>query len=157
MTRRTRSMLVDASIGKIFTNTNQITPTDPSKLIAGTRLLSASIANRVITAARITNNLGGKMEGLRFISGAVITSTTVSLTTAASGQPLKFDIRVGTSYDTSTIILSDELLPNVKQKLLTTVITVPSNNSIYVDITQIGSVGPGRGFGLQFTYFAGLQ
>lgn len=156
MTRRTRSMLLDASIGKIFTNTNQITPTDPSKLIAGTRLLSASIVNRGISSARITNNLSGKAEGLRFISGAVITSTTVSLTTATLGQSLKFDIRVGTSYDTSTIILSDELLPSVKTKLLTTVISVPSNNSLYVDIIQVGTINTGRSFGLQFTYFAGL-
>ncbi len=103
-----------------------------------------------------TNNLSGKAEGLRFISGAVITSTTVSLTTATLGQSLKFDIRVGTSYDTSTIILSDELLPSVKTKLLTTVISVPSNNSLYVDIIQVGTINTGRGFGLQFTYFAGL-
>lgn len=154
-TRRTRSMLVDASIGKIFTNTNEKTPTDPSKLIAGTKLQSTSIAANKKIVARITNNLSGTPTGLRFVSGALITSVAVSAALAPTGSGIGFTFKVGTSYETATTLGTDELPAIGTRKVTTTSWTIPAGSSVYVDITQVGSTRPGNGVGVQFNYYAG--
>lgn len=155
MTRRTRSMLVDASIGKIFTNTNQITPTDPSKLIAGTRLQSASIASSKSATARVVNNLSGKVDGLKFISGSVIASIIISAAKPPEGLSILFTFKVGTSYETSTVIATDNLPSMNIRKTVLTGWTIPAGSSIFVDITQVGSIKTGNGVGIQFNYYAG--
>lgn len=148
-------MLLDASIGKIFTNTNQITPSDPSKLIAGTRLQSAAISSTRASTARVVNNLSGKVDGLKFISGAVIASIVISTTRPPEGLSILFTFKVGTSYETSTVIATDELPSKTIKKTVLTGWTIPAGSSIFVDITQVGSIKTGNGVGIQFNYYAG--
>lgn len=155
MTRRTRSILVDASLGKIFTNTNEITPTDPSKLIAGTRLQTASISSARSATARVVNNISGKVDGLKFISGAVVASIVLSAVKPPEGLSMLFTFKVGTSYETSTVIATDELQSMTIKKTVLTGWTIPAGSSIFVDITRVGSIKTGTGVGIQFNYYAG--
>jgi hypothetical protein len=156
MTRRTRSMLVDASIGKIFTNTNQITPTDPSRLIAGTKLTSS-----IITAvprgslARVTRNLSGNASGIRFTSGGLVTTFIISAVVPSTGRGIIFQVRSGSTYETSTLIDAQELEANVKTKTVNVAWTIPAGNNLYVDITQVGNVKSGSGLSVQFNYYVG--
>lgn len=152
---RTRSLLIDNTLGKIFTNTSNVGTANASNLIAGTKLVSASIIAKRTSTAKIANNLSGNPQGLRFVSGGLVTSVILSAATAPSGSNIAFTFKVGTTYETATIIDTNEL--NAATVLKTTSVnwTIPASNSIYVDITQVGNVKPGTGVGVQFTYYAG--
>jgi hypothetical protein len=157
MTRRTRSMLLDASLGKIFTNTNQIAPNDPSKLIAGTKLSSSTINSLPKGAiAKVTKNLSGNPSGIKFTSGGLVTAVIISAVSAPKGRGIIFQIRVGSTYETSTVIDTEELEDSVKTKTVNVAWSIPAGNNLYVDIIQVGNIKAGATVSLQFNYYTGL-
>jgi hypothetical protein len=155
-TRRTRSILVDATLGKIFTNTTSVQAADASKLIAGTKIASAAIASVPKTApAKVVKNLAGTATGIRFSAGGLVTGVIITAATASVGRSILFDIKMGTSYETATVVSSQELPVGMKSKTVSVSLTVPAGSSLYVDVTQVGNIKPGVGLGMQFNYYAG--
>jgi len=155
-TRRARSILVDATLGKIFTNTTSVQAADASKLIAGTKIASANIASVPRTApAKIVNNLAGTASGIRLASGGLVTNAVITTADAPVGRSIAINIKMGTSYQTATVVSSQELQPGIRSRTVSLGLTVPAGNSLYVDVTQVGSVKPGIGLGIQFNYYAG--
>jgi hypothetical protein len=152
---RTRSLLIDNTLGKIFTNTGTVQAADASKLIAGTKLVSASITSNKGIVAKVTNNLSGNPQGIRFVSGGLVTSVVISAAVASTGRAIAFTFKVGTSYETATTLGTDQLNATVLRKTASVSWTIPAGSSIYVDITQVGNVKPGSGVGVQFSYYAG--
>jgi hypothetical protein len=152
---RTRSLLIDNTLGKIFTNTATVSAADASKLIAGTKLVSASITANKGIVAKVTNNLSGTPQGVRFVSGGLVTSVIISAAVASTGRAIVFAFKVGTSYDTATTLGTDQLNATVTRKNASVNWTIPAGSSIYVDITQVGMSKPGAGLGVQFNYYAG--
>jgi hypothetical protein len=151
---RTRSLLIDNTIGKIFTNTSTVQAADASKLIAGTKLLTASVTTSRSTVAKITNNLSGNPIGIKFTTGGLVTGITLTAATAATGRTINFTFKVGPTYATSTVVGTNFL--NIAQTSKIEVVgwTVPVGNSIYIDITQVGNIKPGAGVGVQLRYYA---
>jgi hypothetical protein len=152
---RTRSLLIDNTLGKIFTNTDTTAAADASKLIAGTKLVSASIVANKSVIAKVTNNLSGNPQGVRFVSGGLVTAVIMSAATASTGRAIAFTFKVGTTYETATTLGTDQLNVTVTRKNAAVAWTIPAGSSIYVDITQVGNVRPGAGVGVQFNFYAG--
>lgn len=59
MARRTRTFLLDNTVGKIFTNVQTTSSAGADKLIAGTKLLVKTLASPLRVQAIPTLNLGG--------------------------------------------------------------------------------------------------
>lgn len=154
-TRRSRSLLIDTTIGKIFTNTPSIQAADASKLIAGTKIASASISTSRGTTAKITKNLSGNAFGIRFPSGGLITSVTITASVAPVGRSIIIVVKAGTTYDNSVQIFTDELASTFTRRVVPVALTIPIGSNVYVDITQVGIAKPGAGVGIQFSYYAG--
>lgn len=155
-TRRSRSILIDATLGKIFINTTSVQNADASKLIAGTKLMSSTISSKPNNSiVKITKNLSATATGVRFPSGALVTNLVLSTSTAPVGRSIVVQIRLGTSYESSVLLDSQELESNVKTKTIGVSWTIPSGQSLYVDVTQVGSTKPGTGLNIQFNYYSG--
>lgn len=154
MSRRTRSFLMDNSIGKIFTNSNSSTDYTADRLIAGTKKISKGYVAPSKTTAVVSNNIGTG-AGLFLGTSGVITTITLSAFTAATGATIIFRIKKGTTYETAEVLGSYEL--PIGLKTTTHNVSFSWNNSefFYVDITQIGSVKKGAGVGATFGYYAG--
>jgi hypothetical protein len=155
MTRRSRSVLIDATLGKIFINTDSVQSADPSKLIAGTKLLNSIISSKPNNVVKITNNLSATPAGIRFPSGGLVTNFILSAAVAPVGRSIMLRIKVGTSYETSVLLDSRELESGVRLKAIPVSWTVPTGQSLYVDITQVGNIKPGSGLNVQFNYYSG--
>lgn len=153
--KRTRSVLIDATIGKIFTNAVSAQQADPSKIIAGTKLASTSIISSKSSIAKITKNLSGSASGIRFPSGCLLVSITVTAATAPLGAPITFDIKSGTTYENSIVISTVSLKASYVKDTYPVALTIQPGNAIYVDIKQVGSVRPGNGVTVQFNYYSG--
>lgn len=153
--KRTRSILIDTTIGKIFANSASAQAADPSKLIAGSKLASASITSSKNTIAKITKNLSGNINGIRFINGGLVVNVVLTAAAAASGSSVIFDIKSGNTYETSTVISTLELPSSAIRASHQVALSIPTGNAIYVDIKQPGSLRPAYGLGIQFNYYSG--
>lgn len=155
MTRRTRSILVDANIGKIFINTSQVTPDDPSKLIAGTKLESTVISSPKKRNLVVANNLGSTGRGRVFPTGALLTSVAASVRPGPLGSDLVINVKVGEEYETSSIIS----VLTIEQGTLSTSsnvsVIIPAEQAVYLDIVQVGSTRPGQNLSVTLKYYAG--
>lgn len=154
-TRRMRSILIDSTLGKIFTNTASVQDADASKLIAGTKLNSTTVATIKGVVAKLTKNLSARPSGVKFVAGALITKLTLSLTTPAAGQAIVFEFKVGLTYETSTLLGTDSINPGSVVKVSTVSWVIPVNYGVYIDIVQVGSTKPGSGVSVQFSYYTG--
>lgn len=155
MTRRTRSILVDANIGKIFINTAQVTPDDPSKLIAGTKLQSSIISSPKKRNLVVAKNLGTTGKGKVFPTGALLTSLSASVLVAPVGSSLIIEVRVGQDYETSLLIDTltiDELMKTTSSNIS---VTIPAEHAVFLDINQIGATKPGQSLRVTLKYYLG--
>jgi hypothetical protein len=151
---RTRSVIIDNTLGRIFRNTPSVSQATAANLIAGSKIESTSFAAGKKVVARVLNNIGtGK--GLFFPSGGLITSVQLTAATAAFGSLLTLRLRVGVDYD-SSISIQEYQMPNfTKSATFSAAITVPIGQSVFFDITQVGSIKPGQGVGARLSFYRG--
>jgi hypothetical protein len=154
VTRRSRSILIDSTLGKIFTNTNSTVVTDPSKLIAGTKIRSSTVSASSKTTTAITNNMGTGV-GIAFPTGGLITSVTLSVSSAATGRSIVVAIRVGSSYASSTVSTSVSLSTSTLKATSTVSVAVQEGQYVFLDITQVGSIKAGSGLSVRLDYYTG--
>jgi hypothetical protein len=154
MTRRTRSILVDSTTGKIFTNVTATGDANSSNLIAGTLQKSGGFSIPNSQSARITNNLGGK-NGFNFSTAGVVTEVSINSVIAPKGTGIQINLKRGTTYATSTVVGTYTLAELQTTSTTVTSITVASGDSLYVDITSVGTVVAGTGVSVKFKYYLG--
>lgn len=148
---RTRSVLIDNTLGRIFRNVTSVGSANAANLIAGLKLESAAIAAAKRTVARPTLNLGN--NGIFFVGGALINLVSVSAATAPAGQPIIVRLRVGEDYASSTEHSQYQLSGRSENFPVT--ITVPQGHSVFFDIVQAGSVRTGAGVGVRLSFYRG--
>jgi len=154
MARRTRSILIDNTTGKIFTNITSASNANSSNLIAASlqKIGGFSISNS--QSVRITNNLGGK-NGFNFSSAAVVTEVSINSVIAPKGSGIQINLKRGTTYATSTVVGTYTLAELQTTSTAVTSITVASGDSFYIDITSVGTVIAGTGVSVRFKYYLG--
>jgi len=155
MTRRTRAVLIDNISGKIYSNVSTVISADKSKLIASTQSRQAGFVSSNSTTCRVTNNIGLSGTGLTFPVESLIDTITLKVSVQSDGSDIIVVIKSGSTYTTSSIV-STCTLPAGQTSLITTVsILVPATNSIFADVTQVGTTRAGAGLNVQFTYYTG--
>lgn len=156
MTRRTRSFLVDNTLGKVFTGVTTIVEGSPDKLIAGTKLLTRTLASSAFVEIVPVKNLGPNAKGMYLsANGALVTRIDLSVATTASIQPIIIVARKGTSYATSTIVGTYSLSPRINTTGYITEIQLNSTESLFFDVTQVGSLIRGKGLTIRVSYYSG--
>ena len=151
---RIRSLLIDNTLGKIFTNTQSSLTADASKLIAGSKLLTASFTSAKTTTVKVISNLGtGK--GILFPNSSLLTQITLSVATAPSGAPITVVIKKGTSYTTATVTGTYTIAADTLTSNYTVSQTINSGDSLFADVTTVGNVKSGVGLTILFNYYAG--
>jgi hypothetical protein len=153
MTRRTRSLLIDNTFGKIFTGVSKTSDGTADKLIAGTKLLSKSIAQNKKFIVIPSNNLGNGQGLILSASESLLTQIKIAVAVASSGQPVTIVVLKGESYDTSTELGTYELASGVKTFAYNVSHQILSGEKIFVNITTSGSTRKASGLSLTFIYY----
>lgn len=151
---RVRSVLIDNTIGRIFRNTTSVGTATAANLIAGNKLESAAITASKKTVVRSALNIGNG-SGIYFAGGAVVNSLQLTALTAPVGSSIVVTAKLGSTYDTSTILGYYDLPALSKSWLYPVVISVSAGQSLYFDINEAGSTKPGAGFGIRANFYRG--
>lgn len=158
MTRRTRSILIDATIGKMFTGTADLSTATAANLIAGSTLRNVqnNYGTSVTTAKVVTN----AFKALSFPSNSIITSVKVMTNTGSTyyqntGASIILTLKTGTTYATSTSVGTVSLAASTSSATTSITISVAAGDSLFADITQVGSTKPGGGLSYTAYYFIG--
>lgn len=165
-TRRTRSVLIDGFLGKIFTSVTDSAVVDASKVIAAPTLKTYQWSPATATTTTILALNIAQATGITFPQGAILASVTLTAVTAPTTYfpgiaGISIQIKKGTSYATSTIVGTFSLLSGstsqtypLTSAVYGSAITLAAGNSIFVDIVKVGSVTPGAGFGFKLGYYS---
>lgn len=156
MTRRTRSFLIDNTLGKVFTGVTGTADSTPDKLIAGTKLLVKSLATGKSVQVVPTKNLGVGTPGMYLsASNSLVTRIDLSVSQTATGNSIIVTLRKGTSYATSEVITDYELPALTTTIGFNTAINLTSAETLYFDIAQSGSTRRGAGLSIRASYYTG--
>lgn len=153
MTRRTRSLLIDNTFGKIFTGVSKTSEGAADKLIAGTKLLTKSITQNQRFVVVPVNNLGNGQGLTLSPSDSLLTQIRINVFVASSGQPVSILLLKGTSYATSTQLGTYELAAGVKAVSHNVSHQLLAGERIFVNIIQSGSTRRATGLSLTFVYY----
>lgn len=151
---RTRSVLVDNTIGRIFRNVSSVSQATAASVIAGAKLTTKSISGgRAVLKVR--NNIGG--NGIFMIGGGLVTQLIFKLTKAPRGSTVTMRVKKGTSYDTATTVADYTIPEGTKSitQVYTVSITLAPGESLYFDIVEVGSIAPGTGITTTIGFYAG--
>lgn len=154
MPRRIRSILIDNTLGKIYTNVDTTLSTDSSKLIAGTKLQSFTYAATTTATAVVARNIGTG-TGVPFPNNSLIVSGRLGVSAAPLGRTIIVAIRVGSNYATSTVATTLSLPINALSSTTVLAINIQSGQFLYFDVTQVGNVRPGSGLSIKLDYYTG--
>jgi len=153
MTRRTRSLLIDNTFGKIFTGISKTSEGAADKLIAGTKLLTKSITQNQRFVVVPVNNLGNGQGLILSASESLLTQIRISVFVASSGQPVSILLLKGTSYATSTQLGTYSLAAGSKVASFNVSHQILSGEKLFVNIIQSGSTRRATGLSLSFIYY----
>lgn len=153
MTRRTRSLLIDNTFGKIFTGISKTSDGTADKLIAGTKLLSKSITQSKKSIVVPSLNLGNGQGLILSASESLLTQIKMSVNSASSGQPVTISVLKGESYITSTQLSTYEIAADAKTSVYNVSHQILSGEKIFVDIITSGSSRKATGLSLTFIYY----
>lgn len=148
---RVRNFLIDNTIGKVFTNVQNVSAANASNIIAGTKLQSKIISSTASTVMRITKMLGN--TGIYFPSDSLVTTAVIKLSKAATASGTSIGIKVGTSYTTATLINTTSISANAANTTITLNSTVPAGQYMYIDILSVPSAGAGLGFNITVNFY----
>lgn len=155
MTRRTRSLLIDNTFGKIFTGVSKTSEGTADKLIAGTKLLTKSITASKRVVVIPTVNLGNGQGMILSPNNSLLTKVAITVYASSSGQPVTIVLLKGVSYDTATILGTYSLNAGLKTVQHNVLHQISSGEKLFVNITESGSTRKATGLSLSFTYYGG--
>ena len=155
MASRTRSIILDNTLSKVYKQVVTPGAATPANVIAGTALKSATLFSLARTATAVkANNLGGRTNGLIFPGTSIIKTFKVAVTSAASGGPITVVFKVGTTYATSVVVYTATLAQSVLTANTEAAILIDPNYNMYVDVTTIGTTRPGSGLSASIDYYS---
>lgn len=155
MATRARGILVDSTLGKMFTNTSSVQSADSSKLIAGTKLQSTVIYSPKKKNIVVVNQLGSSGRGKVFPTGALLTKITASVLVAPIGSDIIIGVKVGQTYDTSSPVSFLTIAENTKSTTNSVSISISPDSALFFDVIQVGSIKPGQSLAITFSYYVG--
>lgn len=160
---RTRGVLIDTTIGKVFNGVANTSAANAYTLIAG----SQSKLTQFVRSgnAAVALNING---GILFTSTTLITAYEATVDFSPAVQGIVMKLKTGSTYDTSSIVATINL-PTTKtyvpagrtvpatgaRSIATVSINVTAGNRIFWDITQIGIGVPGANLTVKLTYYTG--
>jgi hypothetical protein len=155
MPTRTRSILIDNTLGKIFTGVANSGTTDVSKLIAGTKIqnkgVSAPSKNNIVAATNI-----GDGKGVYFSADSLIVQVVLKASIAPKGRAAQVRLKKGSDgYSNSTVIDTYSLPANSVSATINTNISILAGQSVFADVVQGGSTTPGQGLSIAYNYYSG--
>jgi hypothetical protein len=152
MTRRTRSVLIDGNLGRMYSNVNNSSIATADKVIAGSKP-ATSITYLKPKSSPLT--VVNATKGTRFGSSGLITSITYKFDgDTPAGRPVNVRLRKVSSNGTSTNIATYSLAIGVSAGTITTdSISIAAGDSFFWDVTQIGIGRPGSGLFITKTYY----
>jgi hypothetical protein len=165
MTRRTRSILMDTTLGKIFTGAADTSTATAANLIAGTTLRSTQ-RNFGISSTVVALKLN-VITSLPFPANAFITSVKVkvndmypinsasAIRCQPAGSSIIVTLKTGLTYETSTSAGNVSLPALTTSATTVTSIVVVAGYTLYWDIIQIGSTRAGTGLSITPFYYIG--
>lgn len=149
---RIRNLLIDNTLGKVFTNVARVTDVDASKLIAGIKLQSKTIKpGNVTTAVRVTKNLGG--TGIYFPTASLVTDATVIFAKAPSNAGTSVVFKAGATYDTATTVGTISIASQAVNTAVTLNATIAAGQYLFVDIATAAATGSGFGISIIANYY----
>lgn len=161
MTRRTRSILMDAAAGKMFTNVKSVATATPDTIIAGPKPLSYGLALKS-KGANVSLLLTSTKYKILSVNSGTITSITYSFngkdTTLATpaGQPVIIRLRQ-TSYSGTGVYTATYTLPvgvySGTLDISPNPIPFNGRDKFYWDVRQVGSTRRGQGLIMTMTYY----
>ena len=160
MTRRTRSLLIDSSLGKIFTGAADSSSATAVNLVAGTTLKSIQKNFGInTTLAALRQNV---ITSVPFPANVIITSVKVKIghPTATSpwtpaGSSIIITLKTGLTYATSTSAGNVSLPALTASATTATSISIAAGYTLYWDIIQVGSTRAGMGLSITLYYYIG--
>lgn len=147
---RTRTLLVDNTLGKIFTNVQNVSGANATNLIAGTKLQAKAVSSAA--AVRVAKNLG--VTGIYFPTETYVTTAVLLFTKPPTNGGTTIVLRKGANYDASTIISTTAITANTVRTTVTLNTTVSAGQSIYVDVTTAAAINSGIGLKITANYYA---
>lgn len=147
---RIKNFLIDNTLGKVFTNVQNVASANASNLIAGTKLQTKSITTRAAVPLRITNQLSN--QGILFPTDSLVIGAKLTLAKATTWTTTRLAIRSGTSYESSTVVEDNiSISANSRIETYTFNISVPAGNYLYIDIIDASPIPTNAGAGLSIT------
>lgn len=148
---RIRNLLIDNTLGKVFTNVARVTDSDASKLIAGIKLQTKTIKPATpTTLVRVTNNLGG--TGLYFPTDSLVTTVNLSFTKPPVNNNTSIRFKTGATYATSTTVNTTTASQSTSTAV-TLNTTIPAGEYLFVDVATAGLFGSGYGLTILANYY----
>lgn len=155
---RVRSVLVDNTIGRIFRNTPTVTQATAVNIIAGSKIETRSLSTSARTVLKVQNNIVPR--GILFVGGGVVTQVIMFLSAAPRGGTATIQIRKGLTYANSVVVGEasiTDIVPvstNVTQTVNLS-FNVDPGESVFCDVTSVGSISPGSGLRVTLGFYAG--
>jgi hypothetical protein len=149
---RVRSLLIDATTGKIFTGSDRTTTSNSINLIAGATQRVISVAQG--TGAEVVKNALNVGNGVRFGSNTTIVSITTSVTTTPTSLTT-VTVKKGTVWAASanTIVATITLPVGSSSNTIPCAITISGTEKLFFDIA-VGTTPP-TGFFISYNYYSG--
>jgi hypothetical protein len=156
MAQRTRSILIDNTLGKIFTGVDTVANALANNLIAGTQVASKGVSSPSTTTVTVTKNLGGG-SGIYFPHLGIITSVVMTAATASTGTAIVIALKKSSTsdYNSATQVATFTLPAGSKISTTSCSLTFAAGSYYFVDVTQVGSTKPGNGLSVQFQHYMG--
>ena len=153
MARRTRSILIDATLNRIFTQTDSTTNANAANLIAGVKMFTKALVSPSAQAATYAKNLGNGVV-LAGNGGTVANVVLRAYKAPQGGAGIVASIRKGTTYAASTQVTTVTLPSGQLSATLTPSLSFDAGERIFVDLLQGGTIITGAGFSITFNYYA---
>lgn len=155
MTKRTRSVIIDNTSGKIFKDVADTALANASNLIATSRVQQAAFTAPGTSICKVVSNIGISGLGLQFPSGIIIIGVALSVSVEPLGTAIQVRLKQGSTYGTSTNIGTYQIASAASSSTSSINVSVAAGNKIYADVLQVGSIRSGSGLSILITYYAG--
>lgn len=155
MVTRIRSLLIDNTLGKIFTGVSKTAEGSADKLIAGTKLLSKSITQNKRFIVVPTKNLGNGQGLILSAKESLLTQIIMTAFASSAGQPVTISVLKGLTYSTSTELGRYNLAEGSKSVQYYISHKLLPGEKIFVDVITSGSTRRAAGLSLTFMYYGG--
>jgi hypothetical protein len=153
MARRTRGLLIDSTLGKVWSNIDDVASGNASLLIAGTKLQSKVFSQSSTTVVRAATNLG-LGTGFYFPTQTLITSVGLTLT-VSKNRTANINITVKSSADTyanASTLGTYTISKSNSSQSATTSLSVAAGSYVYFDLTT-GDANA-QGLSITLNYYA---